>query len=198
MPSRFHEASCTSWTHVVATRQGSLGGINREHLLVTHWTLWKSRSIETCQRDSFENTRLTRHLFGIVVVAKKVHFACRTETHAPDDKKHFTSEFIRRTLKISYCTWPLRRPRIVLDRVSVPHCIRDDFESNSLRIGIVHGWSASQNFNGRSKAPDLLEAPDPRSKAPDFSTAEARLLLTLGLAEDDSQKHQECDQCQCV
>jgi len=184
MPSRFHEASCTPWAHVVATRQGSLGGINREHLLVTHWTLWKSRSIETCQRDSFENTRLTRHLFGIVVMAKEMYFACRTETHAPDYKKHFTSEFIRRTLKISYCTWPLRRPRIVLDRVSVPHCIRDYFESNSLRIGIVHGWSASQNFKG-------VWTQGFRSPA------HTRLLLALGGVDNDrSQKHQECNECQ--
>ena len=42
-------------------------------------------------------------------------------------------------------------------------------------------------------------APDPRSKAPDFSTAKARLLLALGgVDDDDSQKHQERDECQCV
>jgi hypothetical protein len=62
---------------------------------------------------------------------EEVCFARRTETLAPENKKHLLSKLVRRTLKASEATWPAGYTRIVLDIVTGAVTM-SDFESNPM------------------------------------------------------------------
>ena len=80
-------------------------------------------------------------------MAEQIHFARGTQTLAPEDEEHLPTKLIRRALKASQATWPTGHARIILDVVPDSIPVRD-FESYTLRIRIVHGLCAPQNFNG--------------------------------------------------